>query len=202
MLKWKKSYDKPKQCIKMHRHHFANKGLCSQSYGFSSSCRWMWELDHKEDWVLKTWCFWIVVLEKTLESSLDSKKIKAVNPKRNQSWMFMGKTDAEVEAPILWPSDAKSWHWKRCWCWERLKTGRKGTAEETVGCHHRLNGHDFEQTQRWWRTGKPAMLQSMGFQRVRHNLVTEKQQQIVLSFIFINWLILISFKSIRKWIAF
>jgi len=203
MLKWKKSYDKPKQCIKTHRHHFANKGLYSQSYRFSSSCGWMWELDHKEGWVLKMWCFWIVVLEKTLENSLDSKKIKAVNPKGNQSWIFMGKTDAEVEAPILWPSDVKIWHWKRCWCWERLKTGRKGTAEdETVECHHRLNGHDFEQTQRWWRTGKPAMLQSMGFQRVRHNLVTEKQQQIVLSFIFINWLILISFKSIRKWITF
>ena len=98
---WKRSYDKPKQCIRKHRHYFANKGLYRQSYGFSNSCGWMWELDHREGWVLKTWCFWIVVLEKTLGSSLNSKKIKAVNPKGNQSWIFMGRTDAEVEASIL-----------------------------------------------------------------------------------------------------
>ena len=106
---WKKSYDKPRQRIKKQRHHFANKGLSSQSYGFSSSHAWMWELDHKEDWALKNWCFWTVVLEKTLECPLDSKEIKPVNPKGNQPWTLFRRIDVEAEAPILWPPDAKSW---------------------------------------------------------------------------------------------
>ena len=101
----KKSHDKPRQHIKKQRYHFADKGSSSQSYGFSSSHAWVWELDHKEGWVLKNWCFWTVVLEKTLESPLDCKEIKPVNPKGNQLWIFTGKTDAE--APILWPPDAK-----------------------------------------------------------------------------------------------
>ena len=99
----KKSYDKPRQCIKKQRHHFANKAPYSQSYGFSSSHVWMWELNHKEGWALKNWCFRIVVLEKTVQSPLDSKEIKPVYPKGNQPWIFIGRTDAE--APILWPSD-------------------------------------------------------------------------------------------------
>ena len=106
---WKKSYDKARHCIKMQRPHCANKGLYSQSYNFSNGHEWMWELDHKEGWVPKNWCFWTVVLEKTLENPLDSKEIKAVSPKRNQSWMFIGRTDAEAETPVLWPPDAKSW---------------------------------------------------------------------------------------------
>ena len=85
------------------------KGLYSHSYGFSSSHVWTWELDHNEGWALKNWCFWIVVLEKTLKSPWDWKEIKAVNPKGNQSWIFIGRTDAEAEAPILWPPDLKSW---------------------------------------------------------------------------------------------
>ena len=102
---WKKSYDKPGQCIKMQRHHFANKALSSQSHGFSSSHVQIWELDHKEGWAPKNWCFWTVVLEKTLESPLDY-KIKPVNPKGNQP--RIRRTDAEAQAPILWPPDAKS----------------------------------------------------------------------------------------------
>ena len=102
---WKKSYDQPRQHIKKQRHYFANKGPCSQSYVFSSSHVWMWELDHKESWVLKNWCFWTVVLEKTLENLLDCKEIKAVHPKRNQSWIFIGRTDTEAETPTLWPPD-------------------------------------------------------------------------------------------------
>ena len=94
------------QCIKKQKCHFANKGPYSQSHVFSSSHIWMQELDHKEGWALKSWCFWIV-LEKTLESPLDSKDIKPVNPKGNQSWMLIGRTDAEAEAPILWLPDAK-----------------------------------------------------------------------------------------------
>ena len=91
------------------RHYFVNKGPHSQSYGFSSSHVWIWELDRKESWALKNWCFWTVVLEKTLESALDCKDIKPINCKQNQSWILIGKIDAETEAPILWTPDAKNW---------------------------------------------------------------------------------------------
>ena len=104
----KKRYDKHRQCIKKQRHHFADKCPYSQTYGFARSHVWMWELDHKEGWVLKNWCFLTVVLEKTLESSLDSKELKAVNPEINQPWIFIGRTGAKGEAPILWPAGVKS----------------------------------------------------------------------------------------------
>jgi len=97
------------QQIKKQRHYFANKGLSSQSYSFSSSHVWMWELDCKESWALKNWCFWTVVLEKTLESPLDCKEIQPINSKGDQSLIFIGRTDAEAEAPILWPLDVKNW---------------------------------------------------------------------------------------------
>ena len=106
LVPWEKSFDKPRQHIKKQRHHIAIKGLSSQSYQFSSSQVWMWELDHKEGWAPKNRCFWTVVLEKTLESPLYC-KIKPVNPKGNQPWIFIGRTDAEAEAPILWPPDVK-----------------------------------------------------------------------------------------------
>ena len=106
---WKKSCDQPRQHIKKQRHYFASKGLSSQNYGFSSSHVWMWQSDYKESWALKNWCFWIVVLEKTLESPLDCKEIKAVNPKGNQFWLFIGRTDAKAETSIVWPPDAKNW---------------------------------------------------------------------------------------------
>ena len=115
---WKKSYDKPRQCMKNQRHYFANKGLYSQSYGFSSSHGQMWELDRKENWAPKNWLFQIV-LEKILESPFDCKEI---SPKGNQAWILTGRTDAEDEALILWPPDVKSRR-KRPWCWERLKAG-------------------------------------------------------------------------------
>ena len=105
---WKKRYDKPRQCNKKQRHHFADKGPSSQSYGFSSNCVRMWELDHKEGWVLKNGYFWIVMLEKTLESTLDCKEIKPVKSKGNQPWTFTGRTVAKAEAPILWPPDVNS----------------------------------------------------------------------------------------------
>ena len=105
---WKKSCDQPRQHIKKQRHYFANKGPSSQSYGFSSSQVWMWELDHKESWALKNWCFWTVMLEKTLGGPLDCKEIQSVHPKGNQSWIFIGRTDAEAETPILWPL----WMWR------------------------------------------------------------------------------------------
>ena len=104
----KKSYDQPRQQIKKQRYYFANKGPSSQSYGFSSSHVWMWELDYKESWVPKNWCFWTVVLEKTLESPLDCMEIQPVNPKGNQSWIFTERTDAEAEIPVLWTPDVKN----------------------------------------------------------------------------------------------
>ena len=105
---WKESYDQPREHIKKQRHYFANKGLSSQGYGFSSSHVWMWRLDCEESWVLKNWCFWTVVLKKTLESPLDSKEIQPVHPKEDQSWMLIGRIDVEAETPVLWPPDAKS----------------------------------------------------------------------------------------------
>ena len=140
---WKKSYDKSRQHIKKQRHYFTDKGPSSQSYGFSSSHVWMWELDCKESWALKNWYFWTVVLEKTLGSPLYCKEIKLVNPKGNQSCIFIGRTDAEVEAPILWPPDVNNWLIGKDpdagKDWEQEKKGT--TEDEMVEWHHWLNGH-------------------------------------------------------------
>ena len=106
---WKKSYDKPRQHIKKQRHYFTNKGPSSESYGISSSHVWVWDVDSKESWVPENWCFWTVVLEKTLESPLDYKEIQPVHPKGDQPWVFIGRTEVEAEAPILCPLDAKNW---------------------------------------------------------------------------------------------
>ena len=108
-------------------NHFADKGPSSQSYGFPNSHVWMWELDHKESWALKNWCFWTAVLEKTLESPLNFMKIQPVHPKGNQSWIFLGRTDAEAETQntlATWCEELT--HPKRPWCWERLKVGGEG----------------------------------------------------------------------------
>ena len=136
----------PEQGVKEQRYRFVDKGPYSQSYDFSIIHVWMWELDHKQGWVLKNWWFWIVVLEKTLESPLDNREIKPVNPKGNHPWIFIGRTD--VEALIIWPPDAKSW-----------LTGKdpdagkdwgqevKGAMEDKmVGYQHQLNEHEFEPT--------------------------------------------------------
>ena len=131
----------------MQRCHFGNKGPYSQNYGFSVSHIWMWELDHKESWALRNWYFWTVVLEKTLESPLDCKEIKLVYPKGNQSWIFIGRTDAETEAPILWPPDAKNWFNRKDpdaqKDWRQEEKGM--TEDEMVGWHHRCDGHEFGQ---------------------------------------------------------
>ena len=108
------------------RHYFVNKGPSSQGYGFSSGHVWMWELDYKESWVPKDWCFWTVALEKTLESPLDCKEIQAVHPKGDQSWLFTGRTDVEAETPILWPPDAKSWL-----IWEDPDAGKDWRQEQS-----------------------------------------------------------------------
>ena len=142
---WKKSYDQPRQHIKKQRHCLTYKGPSIQSYGFSSSYVWMWKLDHKEDWAPKSWCFWTVVLEKTLESPLDCKEIQPVHPKGNESWVFIGRTDVETETPILWPPDAKSWLiWKDPDAGKDWGQEEKGmTEDEMVGWHLWLNGHGF-----------------------------------------------------------
>ena len=143
---WKKSYDQSRQCIKKQKHYFANKGPYSQGYCFSSSHVWMWELDHKEGWGPKNWCFWTVVLEKIPESPLDCKEIQSVNPKGNQSWIFIGRTDAEAETPKLWPPDVKSWLIKKDPDAGKDWRQEKGTTKDKmVGWYHRLNGHEFEQ---------------------------------------------------------
>ena len=144
---WKKSYDQPRQHIKKQRRYFADKGLSSQVYGFSSSHAWMWELDNKEGWVLKNWYFWIVVLEKTLESPLDCKEIQSVYPKGNQPWILMARADAEAEVPVLWPPDGKSQLTGKDpdagKNWGQEQNGM--TEDGVVGWHHRLDGHESKQ---------------------------------------------------------
>ena len=154
---WKKSGDKPRQQIKKQRHHFANKGPYSQSYVFSNSHVWIWGLDYKEGWVPNNWCFQIVLLQKTPETLLGSEEIKPVNPKGNQPWIIIERTDAE--ASILWPLDAES-RWKRPWCWKGLKVRGEGD-------NRGQDGWMASPTQWTWvsanskRTGKPGVLQSM-----------------------------------------
>ena len=135
----------PRQHIKEQRHDFANNSPSSQGYGFSSSRVWMWELYYKESWAAKNWCFWTVVLEKTLESPLHCKEIQPVNPKGNQSWIFIGWTDAEAETPTLWPPDVKSWLiWKDPDAGKDWGQEEKGTTEdEMVWWHHWLDRHEF-----------------------------------------------------------
>ena len=144
-----KSYDQPSQHIKKQRHQFADRGPYTQSYGLSSSHVWMWELDHKEEVMPKNWCFCTVVLEKTLESLLDSKEIKPVHPKGDQSWIFIGRTDAEAEAPILWPPDVKNWLTGKTLMLGKVEGKRREGLQRMswLDSNHQLNGHESEQTQ-------------------------------------------------------
>ena len=135
---WKKSYDQPRQHIRKQRYYFTKKGLSSQSCGFSSSHVWMWELDYNESWAPKNWCLWTVVWRETLESPLDCKEIQPVHPKGDQSWIFIGRTDAEAETPILWPPDAKNQLiGKDLDAGKDRRQEEKGTTEdEMVEWHH------------------------------------------------------------------
>ena len=143
---WKKSYDQPRHHIKKQRHYFANKGPSHQGYGFSSGHVWMSCMVTYGLWrklSTENWCFWTVVLEKTLESPLDCKEIQPVCPKGDQSWVFTGRTDIEAESPATWCEELT--YLKRPWCWERLRAGREGlTEDEMAGWHHQLDGHEFE----------------------------------------------------------
>ena len=167
-----KKLDQPRQHIKKQRHYFANKSLSSQRYGFSSNHIWTWQLDYKESWVRKNWWFWIMVLEKTFESLLNCKEIQPVNPKGNQSWIFIGRTDVEAETPILWPPDGKNWpigkdpDAGKDWRWEEKR--RDGwMASPTQWTWF------WENSGSWLWTGRPSVLQSMGSQRVKHAWATE-----------------------------
>ena len=175
---WQESNDKPRQCAEKQRHYSTGKGLYHQGYGVPSSHMWLWELDYKETRMPKNWCLWTVVLEKTPERPLDC-KIKSVNLKGVQPWVFAGRTDAEAEAPVFWSSDAHRW-----------LTGKVPDAGKDRGQrrrrHQRMrwldgitNAMDMNlgKLQRWWGTGRPGVLQYMGSQRVGHDWATEQQQQ-------------------------
>ena len=166
-----------------------NKGLSGQSYCFSSSHVWMWELDYKESWVLKNWCFWTVVLEKIVESPLDCREIQSVSPEGNQSWIFTGGTDAEAETSVLWPPGAKNQLiGKDPWCWERLKAGGEGDNRGWDG----WMASPMQWTWVWVGSGswcwtdKPGVLKSMGSQKVRHYLATELNWTIGQSGVFMR----------------
>ena len=175
-LPWKKSYDQPRQHIKKQRLYFANKSPSSQSYGFSSSHVWMCELGYKESWAPKYWCFWIVVLEKTLQSPLDWKEIQLVYPKGNQSWIFIGRTDVEAESPIFWPPDVKNWLiGKDPDAGKDKSQAEKGTTEAWDGWMASTTQWTWVWVnfRSWWWSGRPGVLQSMGSQIVGHYWVTE-----------------------------
>ena len=172
---WKKNYDQPRQHIKKQRHYFANKSPSGQGYGFSSGHVWMWEFDYKESWALKNWCFWTMVLEKTLESPLDCKEIQPVYPKGDQSWMFIGRTDVEAETPVLWPPDAKSWLIRKDLMLGKIE-GRKRRGQQRMRWLDGITDSmdmNWVNSGSWWWTGRPGMLRFMGSQGVRHNWATE-----------------------------
>ena len=179
---WKK-----RQCIKKQRHYFANKGPQSQRYGFSSSRVWTWQLDHKEGWALRNWYFWTVVLKKTLKSPLNCKEVKPVSPKGNQSWIFTGRTDAEAEASILWPPDAKS-----CLIRKDPDAGKGWDGWMASPIQWKWV---WPSSGRWWRTGNPGLLQPMGSQRVRCDWITSIE--ILITIVISPMLIL--FKQQHLW---
>ena len=157
----------------------------------------MWELDYKESWVSKNWCFWTVVFEKTLESPLDCKEIQPVHSEGGQPWDFFGRNDAKADTPVLWPPHVKSWLIGKNWCWEGLGAGGEGDDRGWDGWMASLTRWMWVwvNSGSWWWTGRPGKLWFMGLQRVRHNWVTElnwTEDGINIHVIFVHspWLIL------------
>ena len=186
---WKISFDQTRQHIKKQRHYFANKIPSSQSYGLYSSHIWVWELDSKESWVLKNWCFWTVVLEKTLESPLDCKEFQPVNPKVNQSWISFGSSDAEAETPIFRTPDVKNWLiGKDPDAGKNWQQHEKGTTEdEMIEWHHKLDGHEFEHVLSVGEGQGSLVCYSPCVCRIRRSWVVE------LNWIYVNRMIQYSF---------
>ena len=149
-----------RQHIKKQRHYFVNKGPSSQSYSFSSSHVWIWEQDYKENWLLKNWCFWTLVLEKTLESPLVCKEIQPVNPKGNQSCIFIGRTDAEAEIPILWSLDEKTDSLEKTLMLAKIEGRRRKGRQKINGSTASLTWWTWvwASSRSWWWTGKPGVL--------------------------------------------
>ena len=173
---WKESYDQPRQHITKQRHHFATKGPSSQGYGFSCGHVWMWELGCEESWAPKNWCFWTVVLEKTLESPLNCKEIQPVHSEGDQPVDFFGRNDAKAETPVLWPPHSELTHWKRLWWWEGLGTGGEGDDRGWDGWMASLTRWTWVwvNSGSWWQTGRPGvLLRFTGSQIVGHDWVTE-----------------------------
>ena len=172
---WKKSYDKPKQCIKKQRHHFANRGPYSQSYVFSSSHVWMWELYHKEDWVPKIWCFSTTVLEKTLMSPLDYKEIQPVYPKGNQSWIFMEGLRLKLKLQYFGHLMQRTELLEKTVMLGKIEGRRRRDDRGWDGWMASPMRWPWVWigSRSWWWTAKPGLLQSMVSQRVRHDWATE-----------------------------
>ena len=172
LTSWKERFDQPSKILES-RHYFANKGPSSQGYGFSCGHVWMWELDCEEGWGPKNWCFWTVVLEKTLESPLDCKEIQLGHSKGDQSWVFFGRTDAKAKTPILWPPHVKSWL-----IGKDPDAGRDWGQEDDRGWDGWMASMTrwtwvWVNSGSWWWTGRPGMLRFTGSQRVRHDWATE-----------------------------
>ena len=172
---WKKCYNQPRQYIKKQRHYFVNKGPCSQSYGFSSGHVWMWELDYKESWAPKNWCFWTMVLEKTFESPLDCKEIQQLHPKGNQSEYSLEGLMLKLKLQYFGTWCEELTNWKRPWCWERLRAGGEGDGRGWDGWMASPTQWTWVWVNfgSWWCFGRPSRLQSMGSQRVGHDWATE-----------------------------
>ena len=191
-----KKYKRAKKSKKK-RHYFVNNGPSSQGYGFSSGHVWMWELDYKESWAPKNWRFWTVVLEKTLESPLDFEEIQPVHPKGDQSWVFIGMTDAEAETPILRPPHAKSWLIRKDpdagRDWGRRRRGDNRGWDGWMASPTQWTWVWVDSGSSWW-TGRPGVLQSTGSQRVGHDWLTE-----------LNWKSQVRIyrareRSVRRWL--
>ena len=178
---WKKSYDQPRQHIKKQRHYFTNKGLSSQSYGFSSSHVWMWELEHKESWAPKNWCFWTVVLDKTLESPLDCKEIQPVHPKEiSPEYSLEGlvlKLKLQYFGHLMGLTDS----FEKTLMLGKIESDRIRGQQRVRWLDGITDSMDMSlsSSRSWWWTGKPGVLQSMVYHRVGHYLLTEQQQMCV-----------------------